>query len=151
MEGVFDEMKAIFFAADGPFSTANKGSALIEMCISLPLMLALFCLLEVCEEGWTFRIRNRMMSRYVATASLRGESIPTPQSLKQRFNLSGTSVAIPAADTTELTFSPHLFNSTIKLKQSTHIWKPRGRSFAPSAQDDRPSAQDDRPCAQDDK
>lgn len=99
----------------------QKGAALIEMCLSLPILLSLFCLLELCEEGWTFRIRNRLMSRYVATSSLR-DFLP---SLEQRFDLSGVSVTIPNDASTELTFSPLLLNQSIKLKHSTYFYQQR--------------------------
>ena len=107
----------------------EKGAALIECCLAIPLMLLILCLLELTEQGWTFRIRNRMMSQYSAVTSFRGNEV-TIHSLKQRFNLDEIPVALLDDQTTQITISPYLLNSRIKLKQTTYISKSPTGSIA---------------------
>jgi hypothetical protein len=101
----------------------EKGAALIELCLTIPLMFLILSLLELAEQGWTFRIRNRMISRYSAVTSFRNNKV-TALSLKQRFNLDGVPVSCLSDQTTQIILSPHLLNSRIKLKQTTYIYRP---------------------------
>lgn len=78
----------------------NKGSSLIECVIFLPLVILLLTQLTFISQGWSYRIQNRLISRYLSTVTLRTQVPPGKNQLQSKFDLS-------AMDTKNLEIKTH--------------------------------------------
>ncbi len=101
----------------------KKGAFLIEVSFILPLLIALFCFLEVSSQGWTHRIQARMCSRYVSTFYFRNHTLPSLNQLKVKFDLKDPGhLAIENTETVSVEATSILKQEPWKIKMSFYLW-----------------------------
>lgn len=97
----------------------NKGMFLIETCIILPVFVLCIYLLVLIYEGWTARIQNRIIARYVSTHHLREKYTPSLDVLKNKFSLHPDhTLSIQGVDSTRISFQDFLINHSFYLWRS---------------------------------
>lgn len=95
---------------------------------------------EVIHKGWSLRIQNRMLSRYVSTYHFREKKNPSYENLHQKFFIHPDhEISIPNPDTTVLKFTLFGRQKEITLQHSFFLWRPKYGFFSQNTFDSHPT------------